>query len=63
MREAHLDMRMNSQDNSLLTAKDIINKYPQNRLVEIFKDYGEEKFSKKIASKICENRQKTGVIR
>jgi len=50
-----LDMRM---DPSLtLRAKDIINNFPERRLDEIFKTYGQEKFSRSIANAIGFSRQ------
>ncbi|MCI0502129.1 MAG: 16S rRNA (cytosine(1402)-N(4))-methyltransferase RsmH [Fusobacteria bacterium] len=48
--ENELDMRMDKSQT--LTAKDIINKYSQERLIEIFTNYGEEKNSYKITKKI-----------
>lgn len=56
--EAKLDMRMDVSDNSIKTAKEIINSYPEPKLIQIFKDFGEEKLAKKIAAKIVEARQK-----
>lgn len=53
--EARLDMRMN-QDGEL-TAFEIVNEWPYERLVSIFFQYGEEKFSKQIARKIEEHRK------
>lgn len=55
--EGPLDMRMNYQSEDFLTAKEIINNYSEEQLVKIFSDYGEEKFAKKIAMKICEERK------
>ena len=49
-KDALLDMRMNKEQS--LTAMDIVNTYSVERLEKIFSEYGEEKFSKKIASKI-----------
>lgn len=54
MQDSILDMRMN-QDQEL-TAKDIINSYEYDKLVEIFFKYGEENNSKIIAKKIIQNR-------
>jgi len=54
MHNAPLDMRMNKDQN--FTAYDIINKYSEERLSEIFFEYGEEKYSKSIARKIVEKR-------
>ena len=51
-----LDMRMDkSQD---LTAKEVINNYSEERLATIIYEYGEEKFSRRIAKNICEYRRK-----
>src|SRR5690625_3523370 len=53
--EASLDMRMDQS--SELTAYEIVNEWPYEKLVSIFFKYGEEKFSKQIARKIEERRQ------
>ncbi|MDO8487579.1 MAG: 16S rRNA (cytosine(1402)-N(4))-methyltransferase RsmH [Candidatus Curtissbacteria bacterium] len=54
-RDGPLDMRM---DPSLtLRAKDIINNFPERKLDEIFKTYGQEKFSRAIAHAACISRQ------
>ncbi|OGS20447.1 MAG: 16S rRNA (cytosine(1402)-N(4))-methyltransferase [Elusimicrobia bacterium RIFOXYA2_FULL_39_19] len=45
-----LDMRMDSS--TALTAYEIVNTYPQQKLQEIFSDYGQERWSKRIAEKI-----------
>lgn len=55
--EGPLDMRMNYESNEFLTAREIVNSYPSDHLIKIFSDYGDEKFSKKIAEKICEERK------
>jgi 16S rRNA (cytosine1402-N4)-methyltransferase len=55
--DAPLDMRMNYESDEFLTAKEIVNKYPEDKLVKIFLEYGEEKYSKKIAAKIVESRK------
>ena len=56
--EAELDMRMDrSQD---LTAKKVVNTYSEEDLARIIWEYGEEKYSRKIAKNICEvRREKT----
>ena len=54
--DAVLDMRMDK--NNKLSAKDIVNNYSYEKLVEIFYKYGEEDFSKPIAKKIVEERSK-----
>lgn len=50
-----LDMRMDRKQD--LTAEEVINTYSEEELARIIYEYGEEKFSKKIARKICEERQ------
>jgi 16S rRNA (cytosine1402-N4)-methyltransferase len=52
-----LDMRMNYQSEQFLTAEEIVNTYKEEQLIKIFTEYGEEKYSKKIAIKICEERK------
>ena len=54
--DADLDMRMDRR--SSLSAYDVVNNYSYQELVKIFYRYGEEKFSKQIARKIEEARQK-----
>ncbi|MDE6433677.1 MAG: 16S rRNA (cytosine(1402)-N(4))-methyltransferase RsmH [Lachnospiraceae bacterium] len=53
--DAPLDMRMDQRQE--MTAKDIINQYPEMELYRVIKDYGEEKFAKNIAKHICLARQ------
>lgn len=55
-KEGPLDMRMNPQ--GLLTAKDIINEWPEEKICEILWKYGEEKRGKFLARKIVEKRKK-----
>ena len=55
MKDAPLDMRMNLD--SSVTAKDIVNSYKEEELIEKFFLYGEEKLSKVIAKKIKEKRE------
>ncbi len=50
-----LDMRMDKTQK--LTAKEVINKYSEQDLARIIFEYGEERFSRKIASNICETRK------
>ncbi|MBQ3818953.1 16S rRNA (cytosine(1402)-N(4))-methyltransferase RsmH [bacterium] len=54
-KDAKLDMRFN-QD-AELSAFDVVNDYSQDELVRIFSEYGEERFSKRIAQKIVETRK------
>ncbi len=53
--DAPLDMRMDQRQE--MTAKDIINEYPEMELYRVIRDYGEEKFAKNIAKHICLARQ------
>ncbi len=55
MHDAKLDMRMNREDKK--SAYNVVNEYSEDSLVRIFEDYGEEKYSKSIARKICEVRK------
>ena len=49
-KEAPLDMRFN-QD-AEFSAYDVVNTYSEDDLVRIFSEYGEERFSKRIANKL-----------
>ena len=54
-KEAPLDMRFNQE--ASLSAYDVVNGYSESELVRIFSEYGEERFSKRIAKKIVEERK------
>ena len=54
-KEAPLDMRMDQRQD--MTAKDIINDYSEMELYRVIRDYGEEKFAGRIASRIVNIRQ------
>lgn len=54
MEDAPLDMRMNRDDS--LSAYDVINTYSEERLAKVFFEYGEERFSRKIARSIVTRR-------
>lgn len=54
-KDAPLDMRFNKDAN--LSAYDVVNSYSEADLVRIFSEYGEERFSKRIAKKIVEQRR------
>ncbi len=54
-KDAPLDMRMDQSEG--ISAKDIVNTYSKEDLEKIFFEYGEEKFSKKIAEKILKARE------
>ena len=53
--DAPLDMRMDRRQN--LTAFEVVNSYVEENLVKIFSEYGEERFSKRIAKSIVEARK------
>ena len=59
MKNAELDMRMDL--NNPLTAKYIVNNYKLEDLTNIFYKYGEEDFSKSIASSIVKARKNTEI--
>lgn len=54
-KDALLDMRMNQ--NQKLTAKEVVNTYSYEKLVKIFKEYGEERYATSIARAIEKERQ------
>lgn len=54
-KDAKLDMRMNKEQN--LSAYDIVNNYPLEKLTKIFHTYGEEKYSLSIARGIVKARE------
>lgn len=70
-----LDMRYQSQEvrppencqylggrtSKILTAYEVVNSYPEEKLVEIIKDLGEERFPGRIARVIVESRQKESI--
>lgn len=53
--ESRLDMRMDRS--STLTAWDVVNTYPEDRIVKILKEYGEEPRARSIAKAIVRQRQ------
>ena len=53
--ENELDMRMDKSQK--LTAKDVVNRYKEEDLANLIYQYGEERFSRKIAKNICEYRK------
>lgn len=56
MQDAPLDMRMNRENS--LSAFEIINDYSEAELHRIIKEYGEERFAKRIAGFITKEREK-----
>lgn len=54
--ESQLDMRMDKM--AELTAKEVVNTYSEEKLANLIYEYGEERFSRRIARNICEQRRK-----
>lgn len=54
--DAPLDMRMDQSQS--LSAYEVVNTYPLDRLAKIFKEYGEDPYSQKVAQKIVKEREK-----
>ena len=54
-KDAPLDMRFNQDAD--FSAYDVVNNYSETDLVRIFSEYGEERFSKRIAKAIVEKRK------
>ena len=54
--DTRLDMRMDKS--SPLSAYEVVNEYPEEKLSKIIYEYGEERFARKIARFICEERDK-----
>ena len=59
MQDAPLDMRMDRTKN--FSAYDVVNSYDEDNLKRIFREYGEEKFSGRIAKKIVDVRKNSPV--
>lgn len=59
MGEAKLDMRMDRTQE--LDAKTVVNKYSEEKLANLIYEYGEERFSRQIAKKICEIRKENEI--
>ncbi len=54
--DAPLDMRMDRTQG--MTAADLLNTWSEKEIARVIKEYGEEKWAARIASIICEHRQK-----
>lgn len=57
--DAPLDMRMDREQP--VSAKDIINRYPEAELVRIIRDYGEERYAKNIVRNIIRERERKDI--
>jgi 16S rRNA (cytosine1402-N4)-methyltransferase len=58
--DAELDMRMDPS--AELTAREVVNKWPEKELARILFEYGEEKFSRQIAAAIVREREKSEIV-
>ncbi|GKX66114.1 16S rRNA (cytosine(1402)-N(4))-methyltransferase RsmH [Inconstantimicrobium mannanitabidum] len=59
MNDAELDMRMDRENS--LSAYDVVNSYSEEELARIIREYGEEKFAKRIANFIVNARKEKAV--
>ena len=59
-RDAKLDMRMDTD--ASLSAYNVVNEYPYEKLVKILRDYGEEKYASNIARNIVRRREKKEIV-
>ncbi|MCK9906060.1 16S rRNA (cytosine(1402)-N(4))-methyltransferase RsmH, partial [Frankia sp. Cpl3] len=57
--DAPLDMRMDRD--APLTAYDVINEWDQQEIAKVIWEYGEEKFSRRIARQIIQHREKKAI--
>jgi len=55
MKDAPLDMRMNREED--LSAYDVVNNYSEEEIHRIIRDFGEERFAKRIAQFIINSRE------
>jgi 16S rRNA (cytosine1402-N4)-methyltransferase len=59
MRNGPLDMRMDPRRE--LTAAEVVNSYPEEELIRIFRDLGEEPAARRLASQIVKQRKETPI--
>lgn len=57
--DARLDMRMDPR--SALSAWDVINRYRESDLFEIIRDYGEERYARRVARYIVQSREESPI--
>ena len=56
-----LIMRYEPNATEGVTARDVVNEFPEQDLADIFYRYGEERFSRRIAREICTARKRTAI--
>ena len=61
IKDSPLDMRMDKTQS--LTAENVVNDYKEEILANIIYEYGEERFSRQIAKKVCEERKKKRITK
>jgi len=62
MKDGPLDMRMDGgADNAGPTAEDVVNEYSETELCHIIREYGEERWAKRIASFIVAERRRSRI--
>lgn len=61
-RDEPLDMRFNPYQ-EVKTAAEVVNTYSEEELEKIFREYGEEKFAKKIAGNIVHTRRRYPILK
>ena len=57
--DAPLDMRMDPDD--AIEARTVVNEWPEQRLASIFREYGEERYSRQIAREIVRRRERAPI--
>jgi 16S rRNA (cytosine1402-N4)-methyltransferase len=61
-REEPLDMRFDPTDPACPTAAELLRRYRAEELARIFRDYGEERFARRIASFVVDRRQQQPIL-
>ncbi len=59
LKDSALDMRMDLEER--VTARELLNDLPEKKLAALFREYGEERFSKRIARSIVSSRSKAPI--
>jgi 16S rRNA (cytosine1402-N4)-methyltransferase len=60
--DSQLDMRMDCDNDCIPTAAELVNNLSVEELTEIFTNYGEERYAKRIAEYIAEERGKNPIV-
>ncbi|MEK7481876.1 MAG: 16S rRNA (cytosine(1402)-N(4))-methyltransferase RsmH [Patescibacteria group bacterium] len=62
LRDEPLDMRYNAKSQNILTAAEVVNGFTEKELADIIFKYGEERYSRRIAKAIIEERKKKRIL-